>query len=550
MAKLRRLSLLAVIGILVVVSVPCPSPAIAATLTPFYTVTDLGTLGGTSSYATGINNRGQVSGISTNALGATRAFRTTPSAPINLTTDNLGTLGGDYTKSTGLNDAGQVVGNSVNLGGALAPFRTAPDRTIDPTTDEIAPRGNATAINNAGQVVGQVQGGGPATFVPFRTAPAQPYNAATDDLGALFACCGAMATAINASGQVAGYSQDSGGTSYAFRTAPNAPIDPATDNLGAGEATGINDVGQVVGYRYMGSAPGMVPLRRAFVTAPNGPIGGLLGTFGGERSAALDINNAGVAIGWAEVTDGTRHALLYDGGLSYDLNALIPSDSGWVVREATAINDGWQIAGSGLHNGQERAFLLSPNVADLPPDTPHRDAILHLALRGIIRGYGDGRIGPRDPALRAQSAALIARAVGWEAEDWPDTTFPDQGMVDADLWRNVRTLAHYRVALGYADGTYDPTGDVLQQQAILFTARALIAKGTWTEHPDTNPYPNLPNTTPREQADRRAIATYVFYVGPLPDHPLDQPRPDWDQPATRGWYAEALWRALAAPPPP
>jgi probable HAF family extracellular repeat protein len=551
MSTPSRLARIVIFGLLVALVTPGLAPVAAAPPTPFYALLDLGTLGGTVSYATGINDRGQVVGVTTNAAGATRGFRTTPSAPINRTTDNLGTLGGDYTKAFGLNDAGQVVGNSVDLSLGLAPFRTAPNQPLDPMTDELAARGSATAINNAGQVVGQTQHSGSSNQVPYRTAPGQPYNPATDDLGALFTpCCGAVAYAINVSGQVAGYSFDSTGASFAYRTAPNAPINPSTDSLGSGEAVGINDAGQVVGYRYLPTPSGMVPLRRAFVTAPNGPIAGLLGTFGGQRSAALDINNAGVAVGWAEIADGTRHAFLYAGGVLYDLNTLIPPDSDWDLREANAINDNWQIAGYGVHNGQDRAFLLSPNFADLPPGAPQRDAILQLALRGVIRGYGDGRVGPADLVLRAQSAALIARAVGWDAESWTDADFPDRGDVDDDLWRNVRTLAHYGVALGYADSTYNPTGAVLHQQVILFIARALIAKGAWTERPDTNPYPNLPNATARDQADSRAVATFVYYAGAIPDRPTGSPWPDWDQPASRGWYADVLWRALATLPAP
>ena len=130
----------------------------------------------------------------------------------------------------------------------------------------------------------------------------------------------------------------------------------------------------------------------------------------------------------------------------------------------------------------------------------------------------------------------------------PTLNFPDRGEVDDDLWRNVRALAHYRVALGYEDGTYNPTGEVSHQQVILFIARALVVKGYWIEQPDTNPYPNLPNATDRERADRRAIATYVHYAGAVPDRPTGQAWADWDQPATRGWFAQVLWQALQTLP--
>ena len=61
----------------------------------FYAVTDLGTLGGTYSYANGINDSGQVVGNSTTvANGTGHAFRTAANTAINVGTDDLGSLGG------------------------------------------------------------------------------------------------------------------------------------------------------------------------------------------------------------------------------------------------------------------------------------------------------------------------------------------------------------------------------------------------------------------------------------------------------------------------
>ena len=96
----------------------------------------------------------------------------------------------------------------------------------------------------------------------------------------------------------------------------------------------------------------------------------------------------------------------------------------------------------GAHFGAARTFC------DVDGRTPYNRAIGQLAARGVIAGYANGCFGPNDTALRAQMAALIARAVGWEAEDWGNP-FTDRGPVDDALWRNVGTLAHYEVARGY-----------------------------------------------------------------------------------------------------
>lgn len=47
-----------------------------------------------------------------------------------------------------------------------------------------------------------------------------------------------------------------------------------------------------------------------------------------------------------------------------NLNALIPADSGWALTAATAINDAGQIVGTGILDGQTRAFLLTPRDRD------------------------------------------------------------------------------------------------------------------------------------------------------------------------------------------
>ena len=60
-----------------------------------YSVTDLGTLGGSGSVGFGINNQGQVTGYSFTATGAEHAFLFS-----NGQMTDLGTLGGAYSNST------------------------------------------------------------------------------------------------------------------------------------------------------------------------------------------------------------------------------------------------------------------------------------------------------------------------------------------------------------------------------------------------------------------------------------------------------------------
>ena len=89
-----------------------------------------------------------------------------------------------------------------------------------------------------------------------------------------------------------------------------------------------------------------------------------LGTLGGPKSLALDINNLGQVVGSADCLDhaaGCNHAFLYASGKMIDLNSLVDPAAGWILLVATAINDSGQIVGLGVaRDGRVRGFLVTP----------------------------------------------------------------------------------------------------------------------------------------------------------------------------------------------
>ncbi len=222
---------------------------------------------------------------------------------------------------------------------------------------------------------------------------------------------------------------------------------------------------------------------------------------------------------------------------------------GWMV---DATPRGWTttlaLKMDGAHT-VSATFVQRPVFTDVPTNSAAAEAIAQLAARKIIRGYDATTFGPNDPVLRAQMAALIARAMGWDA-DAASNPFPDQNGVDADLWRNVAVLAQRGVAKGYADGKggtyYDPTGQVLHAQTISFITRAMIAQGSWQAQPiDARLFGGVLNGTGHEQD----VSTYISYtqaLGGIPDYPTSGAFADWNKPATRGWFAQALWTALSS----
>lgn len=171
-----------------------------------------------------------------------------------------------------------------------------------------------TGINRNGEVIGYTRDAS-NNDLAFRTAPNSAPNLPTDYLGTLggsgtcgSAPCYSVATGINASGQVVGYSTTSTGEVHGFRTAANQPINPATDDLGSlggspdshnilTEASGINDSGQVVGWSYSASGA-----KTAFRTAANSAINPATDSIdpnfqSPETSEGFTINSAGDVLG-------------------------------------------------------------------------------------------------------------------------------------------------------------------------------------------------------------------------------------------------------------
>lgn len=268
------------------------------------TMSSLGTLGGTSGIGNGINSSGQVAGYSTNSYGTYRAFLSTGS-----TLTDIGDLGGGSAVAYALNDLGAVVGSAVTAKGENHPFLYRNGRMIDLGT--LGSSGNdwwnsAQSVNNSGVVVG---------------------------------------TSYDAQGNFFGFVWKSGKMTK-------------MGTLGGpwSQAYAVNNKGQITGLGYTknGSAHGFIANCATCALKD-------LGTFAGSTSTVwgFAINDSGVVVGQSTFQN-TYHAFVYSAGKIQDLNKLIPAGSGWVLIEAQGINSTGQIVGLGTHNGQEHAYLLTP----------------------------------------------------------------------------------------------------------------------------------------------------------------------------------------------
>ncbi len=241
-------------------------------------MTDLGTLGGNFSIATGINPAGKVVGWSFILPYGRHSFLWTNG----LMTD-LGTLGGPESVAADITPAGQVLGLSQIGGGISAPDVFLWDKGV--MTDlgiGVLFLESGAGINPAGRVVA----GGVLWD-----------NGVVTDLGTLGGCCTA-ANAINPAGQVVGYSYLPGNEVYhAFVWERGVMTDLGTLG-GNSSAFDINSRGQIVGQ----SAD------RAFVWE-KGVMTALVSLDRRFPSSATAINDAGQMVGVSTTERGGRATL-------------------------------------------------------------------------------------------------------------------------------------------------------------------------------------------------------------------------------------------------
>src|SRR5262249_7052871 len=257
---------------------------------------------------------------------------------------------------------------------------------------------------------------------------------AMTDIGGLPGADFSGAHGINAAGQVIGNSPfpDSTGGGYirAFLYTDGILTDLGTLGGMNSESQGVNAGGQVVG------VSDTLDATHGFLYG-DGDLADLGTLPGYTGSTAKGVNSSGQVVGEADA-GSVAHAFLYRDGAMVDLNDLIPEGSGWMLTDATGINDAGQIVGQGTNpDGQSPAYLLPPDEAlaahrqvrldplaarRLDAHSPVASAVLELTLPDTSQSANPvqraaAETGAKPMAQRGQSVATPTATLGHRATD-------------------------------------------------------------------------------------------------------------------------------------
>jgi probable HAF family extracellular repeat protein len=299
----------------------------------------------------GIANGGIVAGTSYGGPGGVaRAFLYNGKTQV-----ELGTLGGAFSQALAVTRCSYVVGLAGTADGLAHAF------LYDGSMHDLGTLGGSESAGNAINSCGKITGW---AVIPFGGPHAFLYDGKTmQDLGT-FGGTQSYGLAINQAGQVVGQSFGPGNAWYhafLYDSRTGGPMQdlgsPSVNSI----AVDINDAGQVVGW-WRGGDPGPAPIGAFYYEKG---VMRDIGTLGGNYAQALDINEAGIAVGNSNLADGAERGFVYDGKTMTSIGSL----GGSRFSEAVAINASGLLVGSSIAgvSGEQHAisWTAKDGIVDL-----------------------------------------------------------------------------------------------------------------------------------------------------------------------------------------
>ena len=356
---------------------------------PEYTIHEIGIVdaGDFGSQGFRVSSTGIATGRS---LGnVSQAFRWTEGGGL----EPLPNLAGrDFAAGNGVNGAGVVVGTAslTSFGsGALPVIWTANTVQQLPLPNGFAV-GRGNDINDDGIAVGSVGGG--------ISESAVIYGETTEIISASTGGGATMTTAfsINNAGRVVGPGTDPANAARNVGLVYDSALDSifevgALPGANGAIAFGVSEAGHVVGASMQNQGSG-----RPFIWSDAEGIQEIPLPSGTSQGSARGVNSDGWAVGTA--SSAFAVPFLYDGSQTYRIADLIPEGTGWDLdmntsSSALSINDDGVIVGTGVLNGNVRAYAMVPvggdgcNAADLVEPF----GVLDLAdLQGFVAAFVSG----------------------------------------------------------------------------------------------------------------------------------------------------------------
>lgn len=349
MRSLLRLLPLLLLGLCA--CIPAHGGSLPAVQAPTYTITDLGTLGGAETWATGLNNRGVAVGYAVTryvddwGYPIRHAFRWSRARGLQ-----------DLTPDPHVDSRADAINDHGDIAGTLAyqfPYRYVSAafwlhhgrfRFLEGVENEgLWP----AAISNRRHITGRIDDGGPYSHPFFwehgRTLVLERFRGY--DRSYMWA--------VNDAGTAVGMGNYDNGDpyqAYTWKSGKYTPLPSHQEGESSG-AFGINRRGVVVG----------ASSEFAARWEPDGRLTLLLPSRRERSPFALDISDQGVIVGDEFDYHTERdNAVLWVGRQGVDLNTRIPPGLDWHLDSAIAVNNRGQIVGNGTHHGLHRAFLLTP----------------------------------------------------------------------------------------------------------------------------------------------------------------------------------------------